>query len=146
MIGAAAVNSKVILIETLALFLIERPYADSFKFSYTTTLSYQSIKFMQKNGSTYQRPYKFRSTYKRAYEHANKFWSTYKCIYNLGTYTRPHTSACMCAFLSPGPYMPWALYFAPPLHVCAPPLRIPAPPRHVPALRWRPVRALGKLF
>ena len=52
----------------------------------------------------------------------------------------------MGVFLTLGPYMPWALYFAPPLHVCAPPLRIPALPRRVPALRWRPVRALGELF
>ena len=52
-------NKESFLIETQALSLRVRPYANSSEFSYTTTLSYQSIElFIKKynNGSTYERP------------------------------------------------------------------------------------------
>ena len=42
----AAIESLLIKIHTLS--LIVRPYADSFKFSYTTTIFYQSIKLLPK--------------------------------------------------------------------------------------------------
>ena len=43
-----AYGDRVFLIETLALSLIVRPYADSSEISYTTTLSYQAMELFKK--------------------------------------------------------------------------------------------------
>ena len=56
-------NQESFSIETYALSLIVRPYADNSEFSYTTTLYYQSIKLLQKEKKkkkmrTYERTFK----------------------------------------------------------------------------------------